>query len=175
MNNKRVAILATDGYEKVELENPREKLKEAGATVDVVSIKEGEIKAWDEDHWEGSVPVDKQVSDAQVDDYDMLVLPGGVINPDQLRKDKEAVNFVKDFFERDKPVAAICHGAWTIAEADKARGRQMTSYTSIQTDLKNAGAEWRDESVVVDGNLITSRNPGDLENFNREIHKALNI
>lgn len=169
LENKKIAVLATDGYEQSELESPVKALKEAGATVEVVSIKAGKIKSMKDHQWSDAVNVDKTLSEANVTDYDGLLLPGGVINPDALRSDENAVKFVKSFFDADKPVAAICHGPQTLIEADVVKGKTMTSYKSISTDLKNAGAIWKDEEVVTDGNLTTSRNPDDLPAFNKRI------
>ena len=165
LQGKKVAILATNGFEEVELTAPREALKKAGATVHIVSPESGQIKSWDEDNWGGKFDVDVELSNASESDYDALVLPGGVINPDHLRDNKDAVSFVKDFFKAKKVVAAICHGPWTLVEADVVRGRKMTSFSSIKTDLKNAGANWVDQEVVVDQGLVTSRNPDDLPAF----------
>jgi protease I len=165
LNGKRVAILATDGVEQVEFTAPRDALREAGATVDVLSIKSEPIQAFQHMDKGDTFPVDLQVADAQVEDYDALVLPGGVANPDFLRVDEDAVAFVHDFFEQGKPVGAICHGPWTLIEADVVRGRTMTSWPSLQTDIRNAGAEWVDREVVVDQGLVTSRNPDDLPAF----------
>jgi protease I len=166
LHGKKVAILATDGVERVELEQPRGALQGAGARTDVLSPHTGEIAARQSDiHAAGTVPVDGTVADASADDYDALLLPGGTMNPDQLRTDGDAVAFVKAFMDAGKPVAAICHGPWTLAEADVVRGRRMTSWPSIRTDLRNAGADVVDEEVVRDGPLVTSRGPGDLPAF----------
>lgn len=166
LNGKKVAILAADGVEKVELEQPRAALEEAGATVELLSLKSGEIQARNHDlEPAGTFPVDREVGQVSVDDYDGLVLPGGTVNPDKLRLDDEAVSFVRDFVGSGKPVAAICHGPWTLVEAGVAKGRTLTSYPSIRTDLRNAGANVVDEEVVVDENLITSRSPRDLSAF----------
>lgn len=166
LQGKKIAILAADGVEKVELEQPRAKLQEAGAQVQLLSLKDGEIQARNHDlEPAGTFAVDRKVSEASVDDYDGLVLPGGTVNPDKLRMDSSAVSFVRDFVGSGKPVAAICHGPWTLAEAGVAVGRTLTSYPSIRTDLRNAGAHVIDEEVVVDGNLITSRSPSDLPAF----------
>jgi deglycase len=166
LQGKKVAILAADGVEKVELEQPRAALEEAGATVELLSLKSGEIQARNHDlEPAGTFPVDREVSKVSVDDYDGLVLPGGTVNPDKLRLDSSAVSFVRDFVGAGKPVAAICHGPWTLVEAGVAKGRTLTSYPSIRTDLRNAGANVVDEEVVVDGNLITSRSPRDLAAF----------
>lgn len=166
LQGKKVAILAADGVEKVELEQPRAALQQAGAQVELLSLKDGEIQARNHDlEPAGTFAVDRKVSEASVDDFDGLVLPGGTVNPDKLRMDSTAVSFVRDFAESGKPVAAICHGPWTLVEAGVAVGRTLTSYASIRTDLRNAGAHVVDEEVVVDGNLITSRSPSDLPAF----------
>ena len=170
LQGKRVAILAADGVERVELEQPREALDRAGAQTEVLSIHDGEIKARENDLDEaGTFTVDGLVADASVGDYDALVLPGGTVNPDQLRVDEDAVSFVRDFVESGKPVAAICHGPWTLIEAGVATGRTLTSFPSIRTDLRNAGANVVDQEVVVDKNLITSRSPEDLPAFSDAI------
>lgn len=166
LEGKRIAILAADGVEKVELEQPREALRQEGATVQLVSLKSGEIQARNHDlEPAGTFPVDRVVSDASVDEFDGLVLPGGTVNPDKLRLDEAAVAFVRSFVGSGKTVGAICHGPWTLVEADVVRGRTVTSYPSIRTDLRNAGAEVVDQEVVVDGNLISSRRPSDLTAF----------
>ena len=166
LQGKTIAILAADGVEKVELEQPREALQEAGAQVRVLSIKTGEIQARNHDlEPAGTFNVDRAVSEASVDEFDGLVLPGGTVNPDKLRMDDSAVAFVRDFVGSGKPVAAICHGPWTLVEAGVADGRTLTSYPSIRTDLRNAGAKVVDQEVVVDGNIITSRSPKDLPAF----------
>lgn len=165
LNRKRVAILATDGFEESELREPLNALKKANADVDIVSIKSGSIKSWDNDNWGQKYDVDKTLDQVSQSDYNGLVLPGGVINPDILRRNKKAVEFVKSFFENHKPVAAICHGPWILAEADVLKGRKITSFNSIKTDMVNAGANWVDEEVVVDSGLVTSRNPDDLPAF----------
>jgi protease I len=166
LQGQKIAILATDGVERVELEQPRGALHGAGAQTDVVSIHPGEIQARQFDLEPAStIAVDRLVSDASVDDYDALVLPGGTVNPDQLRMNADAVGFVKAFVAGGKPVAAICHGPWTLVEADVVRGRRMTSWPSIRTDLRNAGAEVVDEQVVIDGQFTTSRSPADLPAF----------
>jgi len=166
LRDLKVAILATDGVEQVELEQPRDAVQDAGAQTELVSIEDGEIQAMNNDlEPADTFTVDRQVGDVSVDDYDGLVLPGGTCNPDRLRMDEAAVNFVRDFVASGKPVAAICHGPWTLVEADVVRGRRITSFPSLRTDLRNAGAEPVDEEVVQDGNIITSRNPDDLPAF----------
>ncbi|MBO0865326.1 MAG: type 1 glutamine amidotransferase [Mycobacterium sp.] len=166
LQGKRIAFLAADGVEKVELEQPRAALEEAGGETALVSLKSGEIEARNHDlEPAGTFPVDHEVSDVSVDDFDALVLPGGTVNPDKLRLNDSAVSFVRDFVTSGKPVAAICHGPWTLLEAGVVVGRRVTSYPSIRTDLRNAGARVVDEEVVVDGNLISSRSPSDLPAF----------
>jgi protease I len=173
IKGKKVAILATDGYEQVELTDPRRNLEKAGAKVDVLSIKTGQIKGWDKTGWGKSVKVDHLVNDVRPTDYDALVLPGGQINPDKLRTDRNAVAFIKQFVESGKPVAAICHGPWGLIEADVVKGKTVTSWPSVHTDLKNAGANWVDKEVVQDGNLITSRRPEDIPAFSKRIIETL--
>lgn len=168
LSDRKVAILTEEGFEQVELTSPKEALEKAGARVDVISPKSGQIKAWDKTNWGITINVDKQLSDVSPDDYDALVLPGGVLNPDKLRQNKEAVAFVSAFLDEGKPVAAICHGPQMLIETGMIGGRTLTSYPSLQTDLKNAGAHWVDQEVVVDNGLITSRRPDDLEAFNRK-------
>ncbi|WP_432255919.1 type 1 glutamine amidotransferase domain-containing protein [Limimaricola sp. AA108-03] len=165
IKDAKILIIATDGFEKVELEVPRDKLREAGATVHVASPDGDAIKSWDETDWGPKADVDLKISDAKVDDYHAIVLPGGQINPDVLRTKPEAVRLVKDFTAAGKIVAAICHGPWLLIEADVVRGREMTSYPSIRTDLKNAGANVVDKQVATDQGIVTSRNPGDLDAF----------
>lgn len=166
LQGRTVAILAADGVERVELEQPREALDRAGARTEILSIHDGEIQARDNDLDEaGTFGVDGLVAEASVADYDALVLPGGTVNPDQLRVDEDAVAFVRDFVDSGKPVAAICHGPWTLIEAGVVTGRTLTSFPSIRTDLRNAGANVVDQEVVVDKNLITSRSPDDLSAF----------
>lgn len=172
-NGKRVAILATDGFEQSELMEPRERLKQAGFEVDVVSLHTGEIRGWKGKDWGDAVAVDVVLSQARHADYDALVLPGGVINPDKLRMEPAAVDFIRAFDHARKPVAAICHGPWLLAESGTAKGRAMTSWASIRTDLENAGARWRDEEVVRDGHVITSRKPGDIPAFTQAVIDAL--
>lgn len=169
LENRRVAILTEEGFEQVELTSPKSALKEAGAMVDVISPKADKIKAWDKTNWGIEVDVDKQLSDVSPDDYDALVLPGGVLNPDKLRQNKDAVAFVSAFLDEGKPIAAICHGPQMLIETGMINGRKLTSYPSLQTDLRNAGAHWVDEEVVVDNGFITSRRPDDLPAFNKKM------
>jgi protease I len=168
LNNRKVAILTEEGFEQVELTSPKEALLAAGATVHIISPQSGKVKAWDKDKWGIEVDVDIVLTDASPDDYDALVLPGGVLNPDKLRQNKDAVAFVSAFLDEGKPLAAICHGPQMLIETGMISGRKLTSYPSLQTDLVNAGAEWVDEEVVVDNGLITSRTPADLDAFNRK-------
>ena len=169
LSGKRVAFLATDGVEQIELDEPRKAVEEAGAETVVVSLEAGEIQAFNHlDHGD-KIKVDVTADDADPTQFDALVLPGGVANPDMLRGDKDAVRFVKSFFDQDKPVGVICHGPWTLVEADVVRGRTLTSWPTLQTDLRNAGAEWVDEEVHVDGRLVSSRKPDDLPSFNRKV------
>lgn len=169
LNGKRVAILATDGVEQVELTEPRKALDEAGAKTTVVSPKAGTIKAWQHDHWGDELKVDQTLDQAKADDFDALMLPGGVMNPDHLRMDDRAVQFVKQIFQSGKPVAAICHGPWLLVEADVVRNRSVTSWPSLETDLRNAGADWTDQEVVTDMGLVTSRKPDDIPAFNKKM------
>lgn len=173
LSRHRIAILATDGFEELELTEPCRKLKNAGARVDIVSLDRGAIRSWRIKEWGDPVPVDRTIDEVDVEDYEVLVLPGGQINPDVLRADERAVAFVRDFVASGKTVAAICHGPWLLVEADAVEGRRVTSYHSIRTDMRNAGAEWLDQPVVVDGNLITSRNPGDIPAFIEKIAESL--
>jgi protease I len=168
----RVAILATDGFEQSELLEPRRALHQAGALTEVISLKSGEIRGWNHKNWGETVAVDKTLLSAEAKNYDALLLPGGVMNPDNLRLDAKAVAFVKAFFDAGKPVGAICHGPWTIVEAGAAKGRTLTSWPSLKTDIQNAGGRWVDQEAVVDGNLVTSRNPKDIPAFNREIARV---
>jgi protease I len=174
LNGKKIAILATDGFEQVELTEPKKNLENAGAKVDILSLKEGKIKGWDKTDWGATVKVDRVVSSANPDDYDALVLPGGVLNPDKLRIDQAAVSFVRGFVQSGKPVAAICHGPWTLIEAGVVKGRTLTSWPSLRTDLINAGATWVDQEAVTDGNLISSRKPEDIPAFTKAITQAVN-
>ena len=169
LTGKRVAILATDGVEQVELTEPRKALDEAGAKTTLVSPKSGKIKGWQHDHWGEELKVDLALESANADTFDALLLPGGVMNPDQLRMNKQAVQFVRSFFDSGKPVAAICHAPWMLVEADVVSGRSVTSWPSLQTDLRNAGADWLDREVVTDQGLVTSRKPDDIPAFNRKM------
>jgi len=166
LTGKKIAILATEGFEQVELEGPREALTEAGATTHLISPEERRVRAWDEEDWGDTFDVDVKLSDARIEDYDGLLLPGGVLNPDQLRMEPKAIEFIRAFFESGKPVAAICHAPQLLIEADVVRGRTLTSYPSIRRDLMNAGAHWVDQAVVVDNGLVTSRKPDDIPAFN---------
>ena len=169
LDGKKVAILVADGFEQVELTAPKEALEDAGAETEIVSPAGEKVKGWDMKDWGKKFKVDVPLKKANADDYDALLLPGGVMNPDKLRMDKKAVDFVRAFFEAGKPIAAICHGPWTLIDAGIAEGRKLTSYPSIKADLKNAGAEWVDEVVVVDNGLVTSRKPADILAFNRKM------
>ncbi len=169
LDGKKILILATHGFEQSELEVPRDKLKAAGATVDVVSPEQGEIKGWDKKDWGRPVKVDKALGAVKADDYDAIVLPGGQINPDLLRVNAEALKLIKTFYDAGKTVAAVCHAPWLLIETGLAKGRRMTSYKSIKTDVINAGGKWEDSQVVADNGVVTSRNPGDLEAFSAKI------
>lgn len=169
VNGKKVAILTENGYEETELTSPKKAMEAVGIKVDIISPQKGKVKAWAHDHWSIELPVNVNIANADVEDYDALVIPGGVMNPDLMRMNEDCVQFVKDFMETGKPVAAICHGPQLLIETGLLKGRKMTSYPAIKTDLKNAGAEWRDKEVIVDNNLITSRSPKDLEAFNKKL------
>jgi protease I len=169
LNGKRIAILATHGFEQSELEGPRDRLRKAGATVEIVSLASGEIRGWDKKDWGRPVTVDKTLDQVAAAEYDAVVLPGGQINPDLLRVEPKALKFIKEIFDAGKIVAAVCHAPWLLIETGIAKGRKMTSYKSIKTDVANAGARWEDSEVVVDQGVITSRNPGDLEAFSVKI------
>jgi protease I len=173
LKGKRVGFLATDMVEQVELTEPWKAVEEAGGTPELVSLEEGEIQGFDHYDKADTFQVDHAVADVSFDDYDALVIPGGVGNPDTMRADEDAVRFVREFVESGKPVAVICHGPWMLVEADVVRGRKLTSFHSIQTDVKNAGGNWVDEEVVVDGNLVTSRKPGDIPAFNGKLIELL--
>ncbi len=169
-NKKRVAIITENGFEEVELTSPKKAMENAGMRVEIISSKENKkVKAWNHDHWSIEIPVDGSISEAHVDDYDALMIPGGVMNPDKMRMNKDFVDFAKAFMESAKPVAAICHGPQLLIETGMLDGKKMTSYPSIQTDLENAGAKWFDKEVVVDHGFVTSRSPKDLEAFNKKL------
>ncbi|MFY0481371.1 type 1 glutamine amidotransferase domain-containing protein [Flavobacterium sp. PLA-1-15] len=167
--SKRIAILATNGFEESELKSPKEYLEQQGWTADIVSLKEGTIKSWKDGNWGSEFKVDHTLDQVSSKDYSALVLPGGVINPDQLRREEKAVSFVKDFFNENKPVAAICHGPQILVDAAVLEGRTITSFSSVKNDMINAGAVWKDEEVVVDNGLVTSRTPDDLPAFNKKM------
>ena len=169
LRNKRVAVLVDNGFEQSELIEPRKALQEAGAKAEVVSPRSGKVKGWQHTNWGDEIPVDVSLDSAKAEDYDALLLPGGVMNPDKLRTNANAVKFVKHFVDSGKPIAAICHGPWTLIEAGGVRGRKVTSWPSLQTDLKNAGANWVDQEVVTDNGLVTSRKPDDIPAFNRKM------
>jgi protease I len=173
LHGKKVAMLVADGFEQVEMTEPRRALEAAGASVEVVAPDAGRVKGWKTRDWGDEFEVDVVLSAASVEDYDALVLPGGVMNPDKLRTLPDARAFVRAFFEDDKPIAAICHGPWTLVDAGVVQGKKMTSWPSLATDLSNAGATWVDEEVVVDGSLVTSRKPDDLGAFNREMIRMI--
>lgn len=165
LSGTRIAMLATKGVEQVELTEPLEDLRGAGAQVEVVSPEAGDFRAWNETEWGGTIQVDCPLDQATPDDYDALILPGGVMNPDFLRLEEKAIAFIRAFVQTNRPIAAICHGPWTLIDAGGVEGRTMTSWPSLQTDLRNAGAQWVDKEVVVDRNLVTSRKPDDLPAF----------
>jgi deglycase len=173
LKNKHVAILTENGFEEVELTSPMNALEQVGATVHIISPQKDKVKAWNHDHWTIELTVDKNLDEVDPENYDMLVLPGGVLNPDKLRLNKDAVSFVRHFLEEGKPLAAICHGPQTLIETGMLDGRTMTSYPSVKTDLINAGVNWVDKEVVVDNGLVTSRSPEDLEAFNEKIIEEL--
>ncbi len=169
LKGKKVAILAADMFERVELEQPRKALEDAGAETEVVSIHSGEIQGFDHFDPANKIKVDKTVEEVSPDDYDALLIPGGVGNPDQLRGDENAVNFVRDFAQAKKPMAVICHGPWMLVESGVVRGRRVTSWPTLQTDIRNAGGEWVDKEVVVDEGIVTSRKPDDIPAFNKKM------
>jgi protease I len=169
LQSKRIAILVDNGFEQVELLEPRKALEDAGATTEVVSPQSGKVKGWNHKEWGGEIPVDVPLKSAHAEDFHALLLPGGVMNPDHLRMNPEAVEFVRQFVDAGKPIAAICHGPWTLIEAGAVQGHTITSWPSLKTDLKNAGANWVDKEVVRDGKFVTSRKPDDLPAFNREM------
>ena len=173
LSEKKVAILTENGFEEVELTSPKKALEDEGITVHIISPQKDKVKAWDTDHWSIELPVDVNISQANPEDYDALVLPGGVMNPDKTRMNKDCVSFVKEFLASGKPVAAICHAPQLLIETDMLNGKKITSYPSLKTDLLNAGARWEDSEVVIDGNIITSRNPNDLPAFNRKLLSEL--
>ena len=169
LTGKRVAILSDNGFEEIELTSPKKALEAAGARVDIVSAQKGKIKAWDHDHWSIELDVNVNLDDAKTEDYDALMIPGGVINPDQMRLHTNYIHFAEEFLEAGKPVAAICHGPQLLIETGMISGREMTSFPSIKTDLINAGVNWQDKEVVADNGLVTSRSPKDLEAFNKKM------
>ncbi|HWH50771.1 MAG TPA: type 1 glutamine amidotransferase domain-containing protein [Gemmatimonadaceae bacterium] len=169
LNGKRVAILATDGVEHAELTEPRKALDEAGATTTLISPKSGTIKSWQKGNWKDELQVDATLDEARPEAFDALLLPGGVMNPDRLRQDERAVRFVQRMFNSGKPIAAICHGPWLLVEADVVRHRTLTSWPSLQTDIRNAGGDWVDREVVTDMGLVTSRKPDDIPAFNSKM------
>ena len=169
LSQKKVAILTDNGFEEVELTSPKKALEDEGITVHIISPQKSKVKGWDTDHWSIELPVDVNIAQANPEDYDALVLPGGVMNPDKTRTNKDCVGFVKEFLASGKPVAAICHAPQLLIETDMIAGRKMTSYPSLKTDLLNAGARWEDSEVVMDENLITSRSPKDLPAFNKKL------
>jgi protease I len=169
LTGKRVAILTENGFEEIELMSPKKALEDAGAKVDIVSPQKERVKAWDSDHWSIELPVDITLSDADANDYDALMIPGGVINPDKMRLNKQCIDFAEHFLASGKPVAAICHGPQLLIETGLLHGKHMTSFPSLKTDIENAGASWEDSEVVRDGNLVTSRSPKDLKAFNKKM------
>jgi len=169
LSGKKVAILTENGFEEVELTSPKKELEAAGAKVDIVSPQRDKVKAWNHDHWTIELPVDVNIEQANADDYDALMLPGGVLNPDKLRTNEKSVEFAQQFLEQGKPVAAICHGPQLLIETGMIDGRNMTSYPSVKTDIENAGANWADREVIVDNGLVTSRSPKDLPAFNKKM------
>lgn len=172
LHNMKVAVLLCDGFEEVEMTKPREALKQAGAVVHLISPNASKVKAWNHDRWTKNYKVDVKLEKAKPENYDAVLFPGGVLNPDHLRTYKSAVDFANHFFKNNKPIAAICHGPLTLIETGKLSGRTMTSYHSIKTDIKNAGANWQNEKVVVDGNFVTSRQPSDIPAFNKAMIKV---
>ena len=169
LKGKKVAILAADMFERVELEEPRKALEDAGAEVEIVSIHDGEIKGFDHFDPASTVKVDRTIEEVSPDDYDAIMIPGGVGNPDQLRGDENVVSFVRELHRAGKPMAVICHGPWVLVEAGVVRGKRLTSWPTLETDIRNAGGDWVDDEVVVDGNLVTSRKPDDIPAFTREM------
>ena len=173
LQGKKVALVATNGFEQAELEVPRDKLRAAGAVVDVISLKPGEIRGWDKSDWGRPVPVDKTIDAVSADQYDAIVLPGGVMNPDKLRVEPKVLDFIKAFWNQKNIVAAVCHAPWLLVETGIANGRRITSFNTIKTDVINAGGKWEDSPVVVDEGLVTSRNPGDLDAFSDKIAEEI--
>lgn len=167
--NHKIAIVVENGFEQVELEEPKKALEQAGAKTEIVSPVQGKVKGWKFKEWGDEFAIDKPIQQARSEDYDALLLPGGVMNPDKLRRNEDVLRFVRGFFEAGKPVAAICHGPWTLIDAGVARGRRMTSWPTLQMDLRNAGVDWVDQEVVVDSGLVTSRKPDDIPAFNQKI------
>lgn len=169
LSGKKVAILTENGFEEEELTSPKRALEEAGATVHIVSPQDKKVKGWDHDHWSLELPVDVVLHNAKPEDYDALMIPGGVINPDQMRVNKDCVSFAAHFIEEGKPLGAVCHAPQLLIETGLVKGKNMTSYPSVRTDLENAGAIWEDKEVIVDNGLVTSRSPKDLEAFNKKL------
>ena len=169
LRNKRIAVLAENGFEQSELIEPKKALEQAGATAEVVSPQKGKIKGWQQTNWGDEVAVDRHLDEAKADQYDALLLPGGVMNPDKLRINPKAIAFIKHFVDSGKPIAAICHGPWPLIDAGGVKGRKITSWPSLKTDLTNAGAQWVDQEVVTDRGLVTSRKPDDIPAFNRKM------
>ncbi|MCA9913848.1 MAG: type 1 glutamine amidotransferase [Anaerolineae bacterium] len=169
LQGKKIAILVETGFEEVEMTEPKQALEEAGAETVLISPQRGTVRSWEHTHWGREFPVEVSLEEASPSEFDALLLPGGVMNPDNLRRNERAQQFVRSFFDAGKPVGAICHAAWTLIDAGVVNGRKLTSYHTLQTDLKNAGANWVNEEVVVDHGLVTSRNPGDLPAFNRKL------
>ncbi len=169
LRGKKIAIITENGFEEVELTSPKQELEAAGAEVHIVSPQKDKVKAWDHDHWSIELPVDVQIENAKADDYDALMIPGGVLNPDKMRMNHKCVEFARQFLEAGKPVAAICHGPQLLIETGMISGRKMTSYPSVKTDLENAGVAWIDKEVVTDNGLVTSRSPKDLKTFNKKM------
>ena len=169
LRNKRVAVLADNGFEQSELVEPKKALEQAGATAEVISPQKGKVKGWQHTNWGDEVAVDRQLDEAKPEQYDALLLPGGVMNPDKLRINPRAIEFIKHFVDTGKPIAAICHGPWPLIDAGGVKGRKMTSWPSLKTDLTNAGAQWVDQEVVTDRGLVTSRKPDDIPAFNRKM------
>jgi protease I len=175
LNGKKIAILVANGFEQVELTEPRRALDNASAKTEIVSPESNKVKGWKSKEWGDEFAVDKPLSQARVSDYDALLLPGGVMNPDKLRLHQEAIDFVKEFYNQSKPIAAICHGPWILVDAEIAKGHKLTSWPSIKHDLINAGARWVDKEVVIDGKILTSRKPDDIPAFNEAMIKLFSL